>query len=157
MRKRGLEWRPDCGIITKKTLAQTVTQKPGRLSFAGVLLDSSDPMLFHKTTYRKVYDRAKHTRPDCDDVILLNERGEITETCIYNIVLKVGEEYLTPLLNCGLLAGTFRAWLLDRSKIKEKRIKKKDLYNCAQIYVINSVRKWQKAVLVQNNNVNTLF
>ena len=49
----------------------------------------------------------------------------------------------------GLLAGTFRAWLLDQGKIRERVMKIEDLKRCSKIYLINSVRKWQEAVLKQ--------
>ena len=35
--------------------------------------------LLHKTTRREVYDEARASRPDCDDVLLWNDRGEVTE------------------------------------------------------------------------------
>ena len=53
-----------------------------------------------------VYD-SKY-KSDCDDVILFNERGEITETTISNLFLEIDGELLTPDLSAGLLAGTFR-------------------------------------------------
>ncbi|MFM8007271.1 MAG: aminotransferase class IV, partial [Dolichospermum sp.] len=72
-------------------------------------IDSSNIFLYHKTTNRQVYEIAKASFPDCDDVLLWNERGEITETCIGNIVVDLNGELLTPPVQCGLLAGTFRA------------------------------------------------
>jgi para-aminobenzoate synthetase/4-amino-4-deoxychorismate lyase len=95
-----------------------------------------------------MYERAKKIHRDCDDVIFMNEHEEITETCIYNIVLKMNRQYITPPVSCGLLPGTFRAWLLDKKEIKEKAIKLREFKNCDEIFVINSLRKWQKAILI---------
>jgi hypothetical protein len=47
-----------------------------------------------------------------------------------------------------LLAGTFRAWLLDQGKIQEQIKKVSDLKKCSKLFLINSVRKWQEAVLL---------
>lgn len=101
-----------------------------------------DPFLYHKTTRRAVYVRAAATRPDCDDVILYNERGEITESCIANVVIEQDDKRLTPATKCGLLAGTFRAHLIDEGVIEESVISIEQLAQCDKLYLVNSVRKW---------------
>lgn len=113
-------------------------------------IDSTNIFLYHKTTNRQVYEIAKAPFPDCDDVLLWNDRGEITETCIGNIVVDLNGELLTPPVKCGLLAGTFRANLLEKCKIREKIITVEMLKYSHHIYIINSVQKWQKAVLISH-------
>jgi len=108
---------------------------------------SSDIFLFHKTTHRKVYEEAKQPFPDCDDVVLWNEREEVTESCIANIVVRIGNDFFTPPVDSGLLAGTYRSWLLDTGRIRERVLRISDLKQCSNIYLINSVRKWQEAAL----------
>lgn len=120
---------------------------PVRVILAREPVNSADVFLYHKTTYRKAYERARRTCPDCDDVLLWNEKGELTETCFANLVLEIDNELITPPVDSGLLAGTFRAWLLDHKKIKEQRLTIEDLERCSKIYLINSVRKWQEAEL----------
>ena len=46
--------------------------------------------LYHKTTRREIYDEAAASRPDCDDVLLWNDRGELTESTIANVVVEIG-------------------------------------------------------------------
>lgn len=113
-------------------------------------IDSTNIFLYHKTTNRQVYEIAKAPFPDCDDVLLWNDRGEITETCIGNIVVDLNGELLTPPVKCGLLAGTFRANLLEKCKISEKIITVEMLKYSHHIYIINSVQKWRKAVLISH-------
>jgi para-aminobenzoate synthetase/4-amino-4-deoxychorismate lyase len=86
--------------------------------------------------------------PGYDDVILWNERGEITESCIANVVVEIDDELYTPPVSCGLLPGTFRAWLLDKGKIRERVILKEELSRVSNVYLINSVRKMRKIALV---------
>jgi para-aminobenzoate synthetase / 4-amino-4-deoxychorismate lyase len=107
----------------------------------------SDKFLYHKTTCRDVYDQAHASYPNFDDVILWNEQDEITESCYANVVVELNGELLTPPVSCGLLAGTFRAQLLKQGAIREAVISKHILAQASQIYLINSVRKWQKASL----------
>jgi para-aminobenzoate synthetase/4-amino-4-deoxychorismate lyase len=50
-----------------------------RVALAQHPIDSGDVLLYHKTSRRAIYEAARAARPDCDDVILWNEHGEITE------------------------------------------------------------------------------
>jgi para-aminobenzoate synthetase/4-amino-4-deoxychorismate lyase len=81
-------------------------------------------------------------------VLLWNERQEITETSIANAVLRIGEDLFTPFVDAGLLAGTYRAFLLDNRRIRERVLTLSDLRQCSNIYLINSVRGIQEAQLI---------
>jgi para-aminobenzoate synthetase/4-amino-4-deoxychorismate lyase len=109
---------------------------------------SANIFLYHKTTYRKAYEEAKLSCPGCDDVILWNERREITESSIANVVVRIGEDLFTPPVDSGLLAGTYRAFLLDGGKIRERVLTISDLRQCSNIYLVNSVREFQEAELI---------
>lgn len=109
---------------------------------------SKDIFLYHKTTFRSVYEAAHRSCPECDDVLLWNEREELTESCIANIVLEIDGRMYTPPIRSGLLAGVFRAWLLDQGKIEERVLHISDLKTSNKVFLVNSVRKWQEAALV---------
>ncbi len=103
-------------------------------------VSSTDRFLFHKTTRRAVYEEVLRQHPGCDDVLLYNERGELTEACFANVVVVRRSCWLTPPVACGLLAGTQRAELLARGRLLEAVIRVKDLKPTDQILLINSVR-----------------
>jgi len=105
---------------------------------------SGDVFLYHKTTNRLVYDNAKALRPGYDEVILWNEKGEVTEFCTGNIVVEMEGEMLTPPVNCGLLPGTFRQWLLKKGFVKERVITLEMLGLCEKVHLCNSVKKMQE-------------
>ncbi|MBC6421495.1 MAG: aminodeoxychorismate synthase component I [Hormoscilla sp. SP12CHS1] len=135
------------GNITWEATTLDATTEPVRLSLAASPVDATNPFLYHKTTNRQVYDRARSAGLDCDDFLLYNHRGEITETCFGNIVVQMHGELLTPPVKCGLLPGTFRAHLLARGKVREQTIALEALPKCDRIHVVNSVRKWCSAIL----------
>ena len=108
---------------------------------------SDDPFLFHKTTHRQVYEHLRERFPDHDDVLLWNEKAEITESTLANVVLLRQQQLITPPLDCGLLAGTFRAELLERGEIVEGTLQLQDLSSAEEVYLINSVRQWIKVEL----------
>jgi len=106
--------------------------------------------LQHKTTNRTFYDRALGAfsgEPHIDDVLLWNEREELTETTIYNIFLEFAGALLTPALSSGLLPGTLRADLLAKQQCREAVLTKADLAGADKILVGNSVRGMREAVL----------
>ena len=110
-------------------------------------VSSENVFLYHKTTNRSVYEAARASQPDSDEVLLWNEHEELTEATTANIVVKLAGELLTPPVRCGLLAGVFRGRLLTEGVVREQVISLKDLVRCQEIYLINSVRKWRKALL----------
>lgn len=129
-----LAWPPEARV-----LRVGLAQKP---------VDVRDPFLFHKTTHRAVYEAAQRSRPDCDDALLWNERGQLTESTIANVVVQRDGVLVTPPLASGLLAGTLRAELLERGSIRAATITVDDLEPGQQIWLINSVRGWREARLM---------
>jgi para-aminobenzoate synthetase/4-amino-4-deoxychorismate lyase len=122
-----------------------------RVCLAEFPIDPDDRFLYHKTTNRHVYEKAMSLRPGYDDVILWNKKKEVTEFCSANIVVNLKGKLLTPPVACGLLPGTFRAWLLREGLVKEQVIKISLLSKCSEIYLCNSVRKMQEVKLVIRN------
>ena len=121
---------------------------PVRLRLAAGPVNSRDPFLFHKTTNRSVYENARRQMPDCDDVILFNERGELTETTIANLFLELDGQLKTPAVSSGLLAGTYRNRMLAQGEAVEAVLTLQDLAAAERIHVANSVRGLSEAVLV---------
>jgi len=117
-----------------------------RMALANEPVDSQNIFLFHKTTHRDIYEMAKADYPDCDEVILWNDRGEVTEGCITNVVIRKAGKLITPPIECGLLAGTFRAHLLKSGEIEEGIVTVEELRSAEEVFLVSSVRKWHKAV-----------
>jgi para-aminobenzoate synthetase / 4-amino-4-deoxychorismate lyase len=136
-------------------LGESGWKEPLRAALADEPIDSRDPFLYHKTTHREVYERRQEGRQDCGDVILHNERGEVTECCLGNLVALIDGCYWTPPIESGLLNGTFRAELLERGEIREKILKIKDLYISKRLFLINSVRRWVELELERTGVIPT--
>lgn len=120
---------------------------PARLAFAEAPVSSRDPGLFHKTTDRARYDARRAERPDCFDVILVNEAGAPTETAIGSLVAEVGGERVTPPLEAGLLPGVFRAALLARGEVRERPLTRAEVEAAPRLWLVNALRGWVAARL----------
>jgi len=111
-------------------------------------VDADDVFLYHKTTHRTVYEQARAGRPDCDDGLLWNQGGELTETTTANVVLSLDGRLVTPPVASGLLAGVLRAELLGAGVVQEQVLTVDDLARCQAIYLVNSLRGWREAVWI---------
>ncbi len=135
-------------LLEHQPLLESKADDPVRLYLAESPVDSTDVFLHHKTSNRTIYDHALAQAGDCDDVILWNQSGEVTETSIYNLIIETPDgRLLTPPVSCGLLAGTYRALLIEQGEITEQLVTLADLKSAVSMSVINSVRGIRPAVL----------
>ena len=114
-----------------------------RFAIAPERLDSQSLWLMHKTTNRAFYDEPRqraYASHGVDEVVFLNERGELAEGSITNIFLEHNGALLTPPLSAGLLPGTLRAELIATGKATEQVLTLADLENAEAIWLGNSVR-----------------
>ncbi len=106
--------------------------------------DRRSPFTYHKTTRREVYERE---RRNCgtDEVVFVNERGELTEGSFTNLFIERNGLLLTPPLGSGLLPGTLRADLLASGRAKESALTPTDLETADAVWLGNSVRGLMRA------------
>jgi len=113
--------------------------------------NSNDIFSFHKTTNRYLYNKyyEKAQEEGLIDYIFLNERGEITEGCIHNIVIFKDNKLLTPKRESGLLKGVMLEYLSQKTSIKEHSLTIQDLENADKIYLCNSVSGIKRVSLLR--------
>jgi len=124
-----------------------------RFALAGERLDSTSVWLAHKTTNRAFYDtprQAAQAALGVDEVVFLNERGEVTEGSFTNLFIERGGRLFTPALASGLLPGTLRAELLARGEAREAVLTLADLEAAEAIFLGNSVRGLFRAQWVRD-------
>ena len=119
-----------------------------RVALAPAPVDSSDVSLFHKTTNRRVYDEARASVPGVDEVLLWHAGGEVTEGTTANLVAEIDGVRVTPPIASGLLAGTYRAMLLDAGRVTERVLTIDDLRHAAALWLVNSVQGERPVELV---------
>ncbi|MBP1948094.1 aminodeoxychorismate synthase component I [Virgibacillus litoralis] len=128
------------GEISIESNVPAVLDKPVYVKLAPNPINKQDEFLYHKTTNRTVYE--KFDKTGLFDVLLWNEEREVTEFTIGNVVIELNDKLYTPPVECGLLAGTYRKYLLEEGIITERRIKLEEIHLCSKVWLINSVRKW---------------
>jgi para-aminobenzoate synthetase/4-amino-4-deoxychorismate lyase len=111
-------------------------------------VDSADPLIRHKLTWRGRYDRGLSDAIDngFQEALFLNERGEVTEGAISNLIVRIDGTWCTPPVSCGLLNGVYRRYLLrTRPWIRERVISLDDLRRADMLLLCNALRGIRRA------------
>ena len=92
-----------------------------------------------------VWAVAEAQREGFDEVVLLNERGEVSECTAANIFAVKGDKVLTPPLNSGCLEGVTRAILSDGAgeagtSVVEQTLRLEDLYSAEEVFITSTNR-----------------
>ncbi|MGX1789858.1 aminodeoxychorismate synthase component I [Bosea sp. NPDC055332] len=151
----GGERRVRCELRRDGTLQVTAASMPPapngliQIAVSRQPVDAGDPFLRHKTTRRAVYERAfaEAALQGCDDALLLNRQGFVTETSRSNIFVERDGVLQTPPLEHGLLPGVLRRELIETGAAREVPLRLEDVRQAERWFVGNSLRGLQIAQL----------
>lgn len=121
---------------------------PVRLAVDPEPVDRTQRWLFHKTSNRQTYVTRARRHPHADDVVLVNELGEVTETTIANLALQLDGTWWTPHVDAGCLPGIERGHLVELGVLSERRLTLADLRQADGIALVSALRGWRPAVLL---------
>jgi branched-chain amino acid aminotransferase len=108
---------------------------------------ASSPLSGVKTIswLNSVWAVAEAQREGFDEVVLLNERGEVSECTAANIFAVKEKKVLTPPLSSGCLEGVTRGILMEiaseaGTSVVEQTLRLEDLYGADEIFVTSTNR-----------------
>ena len=96
--------------------------------------DLNQSFSYFKTTHRP------HLSLGEQEIIYHNVAGELLETSIGNLVLKINGKLYTPPIRLGILPGIYRQHLLEIGQVDEKVLTLADLNQAEAVYGCNAVR-----------------
>ena len=96
--------------------------------------DLQQAFTYFKTTHRP------HLSLGEQEKIYHNKSGELLETSIGNLILKINGKLYTPLTSQGILPGIYRQHLLKTGQVEEKVLTLADLNQAEAVYGCNAVR-----------------
>ena len=99
---------------------------------------------YFKTTHRP------HLTLGEEERIYHNVAGELLETSMGNLVLKIAGKLYTPPTRLGILPGIYRQHLLETGQAEEKALTLADLAQAESIYGCNAVRGLYELMLGEN-------
>ena len=120
-----------------------------------VFSDSRNILFQYKTTAKSVrdfYDKiaSEYRNQGYDEVILMNELGQITEGTRSNIFIVKDQYWFTPPLSCGVLPGVARKHIMQEKKVVERVLIKSDLLGADEVWIGNSVMGLKKVEVDTN-------
>ena len=129
-------------IILRKSGGMEVSRQllaPLSPSFCKAKLCLQEADLNQSFTYFKTTHRP-HLNLDKQEIIYHNAAGELLETSIGNLVLKIAGKLYTPPTSLGILPGIYRQHLLETGQVEEKVLTVPDLNQAEAVYGCNAVR-----------------
>ena len=92
----------------------------------------------------------------CDEVLLLNERGEVSECTSANVFIARDGEVLTPPLDSGCLPGVTREILLEIAPaegipIREETLHREDLMTADEVFITSTTRNLLPVVSIEGH------
>ncbi len=111
------------------------------LEYSNILRNEKSKLVYHKSLNygENILEKRSLAGTNTDEVIFLNTKGQICEGSVCNIFfVKEGQIY-TPKVECGLLAGILRRFIIEEFKVIEKEIYPEDIYSMDECFVTNSL------------------
>lgn len=92
-----------------------------------------------------VWASAEAQKAGFDEVVLLNERGEVSECTAANIFALKGDRVVTPPLSSGCLEGVTRGVLMEIASdagttVVEQMLRLEDLYSADEVFITSTNR-----------------
>lgn len=137
---------PEIDVIITSAPLPTY-QEPARLDLREHCRHAASPLAGVKTIawLDNVWNLYEANRRGFDEVVLLNERGEVAECVSANIFAVRSPAVLTPPLSSGCLAGITREVLLEIAPpagvtIREEVLQPEDLYAADEVFLTSTNR-----------------
>ncbi len=136
------------GTVRVACTALAPDPDPVHVALDTVGQDPRDVFLFHKTSRRERYQEARARHPDADDVLLVNDRGEVTESTIANVAARIDGRWWTPPLGSGLLPGIGREAAIQEGRVEERPIATGEVLAADELALVSDTRGWRRAALI---------
>lgn len=144
-------WQSDEGLPEVDLLLYTAGlpayREPASLALREHGRHAASPLAGVKVTswLNNVWNLAEAQQRGFDEVVLLNERGEVAECTAANIFCARGGKVLTPPLSSGCLEGVTRAILLEIGPdagvpIAEQPLRPEDLFAAEEVFISSTNR-----------------
>jgi branched-chain amino acid aminotransferase len=122
-------------------------KEPARLGLREQGRHAASPLAGVKVTswLTNVWNLSEAQETGLDEVVLLNERGEVAECTAANIFCVRGGRVLTPPLTAGCLEGVTRGVLLEigaaaGAPLEERTLFPEDLYGADEVFISSTNR-----------------
>lgn len=120
--------------------------------FTNVLRNSTSRIVNFKTLnyLENIIEYELCQRNGFNEAIFVNEKGFVCEGCTTNIFMIKDKQIYTPKIECGLLPGIIRDWIIENFNVIEKNLTKDDILNSDEVFFTNSLVGVIKCTEIEN-------
>lgn len=129
-------------FITRSNKYTKVEYERGfRATIGTVRRNATSPLVYLKSLnyLDNVLEHEKALKAGFDEVLFLNADGYLAEGSLSNIFFTKADKIYTPSIECGLLDGIIREFVLERFDVIEGRFSEDDLLSADSAFITNSV------------------
>lgn len=124
---------------------------PARLTILDRPIDETSPLIGIKTlpfTENIECLKLAHEK-GFDDGVRFNFKGEVAESAVSNLLLKIDGRWVTPNLASGCLPGITRGLVLEWFDVDESVVTREDLDSAESIYLLSSLKDAQPVSILE--------
>lgn len=116
-------------------------EKGFSVTVSQILRNETSPLTYMKTFHYgdNILEKRKAGQNGWDEPIFLNFKGELTEGSCTNLFFVKNQQLYTPTVNCGLLPGTVRRYLVEQYPVAETVIRLEDVDSYDEIFLTNAL------------------
>ena len=130
-------------------------EKGFRLGITDVYRNETSKLTYIKSFHYgdNLMEKSKIKKQGYDEVLFFNSRGEVVETSASSIFFIKGKEIYTPKLECGLLNGIVRRYIIENYKVNEVVINKENMCEFDEAFLTNSLMGIMPVYSINYNNI----
>jgi 4-amino-4-deoxychorismate lyase len=106
-----------------------------------VMRNESSPLTYLKSLnyLDNILEHERCVSQGLDEVLFFNSRGMLCEGSVSNVFFVKGDRIFTPAVECGLLGGVVRKFILDSFDVTEGSFGREELHKADAAFLTNSV------------------
>lgn len=121
-------------------------------------IDSTNPQAKSFNFINNIQAKREVIAAGAAEGIMLNHQGQLTEGTVSNLFLVKKNIIFTPMIECGILEGITRNFIIKLAKnngfqIEEDILYPKDLYNADEVFISNSSQEMVPIISVDNKKI----
>lgn len=123
-----------------------------KLKISKVIRNSTSHLVHIKSInyMDNLLENKKAKKEGYNEVIFLNEKGDLTEGSTSNIFLVKDNKLYTPKIESGLLNGIIRKYILKNTNCEEVKLTLNDLINSDEVFITNSLLGIMKVISIED-------
>lgn len=90
-----------------------------------------------------------------DEVLFLNTQDQLAEGSVSNIFFVKDSKIFTPKLQCGILDGIVRDWVIENFPVQEGYFTLEDILVADEVFITNSVVGIMKVISINDKKFNS--